>query len=104
VSYASRISALQLIALLFGGSAISQIGLAHSEGIEAADPSTPAALLRFEGAVNRYTKPTGEQLQWRALFDDRTGSPTPMSHRACSGKKPSGHPGNSTADSATMHQ
>ena len=103
MSYTSRISTLGLIALLVGGSAISQVGLAHSEGIEAADPSTPAALLIFEGAVFRYIKPNGERLQWRELFDGRTDS-NHGHHRVLGATERSDHHDTATADSATMHQ
>jgi hypothetical protein len=103
VSYTSRISTLSLIALLVGGSAISQAGFAHSEGIEAADPSTPAALLVFEGAVFRYSKPNSKRLQWRELFDDRADS-AHQPHRPLGATERSDQYDTATADSATMHQ
>jgi hypothetical protein len=45
-------------------------GWAHSEGIEAADPSTPAALLRFSGATAGYRQIGATPLYWRERFGD----------------------------------
>ena len=69
MSYAGPIRVMCLLALLCAGSAIPQAGWAHSEGIEAADPSTPVALLGLQSATIRYVPPNTEFLQWRELFD-----------------------------------
>ncbi len=64
-----------VIALLCGGSAIPATGWTHWEGIEAADPATPAAVLRLDSAAARYTTLDAGPLPWRALFDgDRDSS------------------------------
>lgn len=63
-----------VVALLFGGGATPLIGWTHWEGIEAADPATPAALLAFDSAVARYTAFDGEARSWRARFDSDTGT------------------------------
>ena len=107
MSCTSRINLLSLIALFFGGSAISQIGFAHSEGIEAADPSTPAALLIFEGAVVRYSNPNEERLHWRELYSDGVNSSAPMRHlphSAPSTSKRLDHSDIASANSAKLHQ
>ncbi len=58
----------RVVALLLGGSAIPAIGRCHWEGIEAADPSTPAAVLRFESAAAHYSEANITMVPWRALF------------------------------------
>lgn len=57
-----------LIALLVVGSAMPLVGRAHSEGVEAADPNTPPAVLSFNGAADRYTELDAARRNWRALF------------------------------------
>jgi hypothetical protein len=54
--------------LLVFAAAVPMLGWAHSEGIEAADPSTPAALLRFKGATVGYTQIRATRLSWRDRF------------------------------------
>lgn len=75
---ANRKGAL-LIALLCG-SAIPAVGLTHWEGFEAADPATPAAVLRFNGAVTRYSASDSGPLPWRALFEGDNDSPGADDH------------------------
>jgi hypothetical protein len=82
VSYAGRIRAVCLLALLCAGSAMPQVGWAHSEGIEAADPSTPAAMLGLQSATIRYARPNTQALQWRLLFDSRPDSIMHGAHHA----------------------
>lgn len=77
MSYAGHASVVHLIAILCVGSAIPQAGWTHSEGIEAADPSTPAAMLSLESATIRYLQPNAEPLQWRELFDATADSAMP---------------------------
>ena len=44
-------------------------GWAHWEGFEAADPSTPAALLRFESAAAGYVEAKVVSGSWLERFD-----------------------------------
>ena len=60
-------------ALLVMGSAASFPCLAHWEGVEAADPATPAALLSFESAASRYVAPDSDPLPWRERFAETPG-------------------------------
>ena len=55
--------------LLCGGMAFAVAGWAHWEGFEAADPSTPAALLRFESAAAGYTESEVMPESWPARFE-----------------------------------
>ena len=64
-----------VIALLCSGSAMPALGRAHWEGYEAADPTTPAAVLRFDSAVSGYSTLEGEPLPWRTRFDGDSASP-----------------------------
>lgn len=84
MSYAGRNRAACLLALLCAGSVIPQAGWTHSEGIEAADPSTPAAMLGLQSATIRYVGPNAEFLQWSELFDSAINSTrdsmTPAAH------------------------
>lgn len=59
-----------LAALLAVGSAAPVCARAHSEGVEAADPATPPAVLTFDGAAGRYTPLDSAPLEWRSLFAD----------------------------------
>ena len=68
------------IALLCAGSGIAKIGSAHWEGFEAADPATPAAILRFDSAVTRYSALDAGPLPWRALFQGDGQLPSPSDH------------------------
>ena len=75
---ANRKSAF-VIALLCGG-AIPAVGLTHWEGFEAADPATPAAVLRLDSAVTRYSALDAGPLPWRALFEGDNDSPGADDH------------------------
>ena len=57
-----------LVALLVAGGATPQLGWAHSEGVEAADPATPPAVLSFDGAAGHYVETNVGPRAWRALF------------------------------------
>jgi hypothetical protein len=65
-----------LLALLLAGSASPIVAAAHSEGVEAADPATPPAVLSFDGAAARYTKLAVVRREWRA----QSASPPAMDH------------------------
>ena len=52
-------------------------GWAHWEGFEAADPSTPAALLRFESAASGYVEAEATPASWLARFQMDGGSAVP---------------------------
>ena len=69
-----------IIALLAAGSGTAKVGSAHWEGFEAADPATPAAILRFDSAVTRYSALDVRPLPWRALFQGDDQSPGPGDH------------------------
>jgi hypothetical protein len=53
------------IALILAGSAIPLASLAHWEGVEAADPATPSALLGLESAITRYVAAGSDRTSWR---------------------------------------
>ena len=55
--------------LLLGASSVPAVGWAHWEGVEAADPATPAAVLRFESAASGYTEANAARVPWRTLFE-----------------------------------
>ena len=55
--------------LLCGGMAFAVVGWTHWEGFEAADPSTPAALLRFESATGGYVEADITPESWLARFE-----------------------------------
>ncbi|MCY3731300.1 MAG: hypothetical protein OXF98_08150 [Rhodospirillaceae bacterium] len=57
-------------AMLCGGLTVPAAGWTHWEGFEAADPSTPAALLRFESAAADYVEADVIPVSWLKLFDD----------------------------------
>lgn len=92
-----------LIALLGLGSAmIPSVVAAHTEGVEAADPFTPAALLALRSAADRYAAPRSERTAWREIFKgDRASAPTMMGDHAGM-EDHAGHMMHS--DSATMQQ
>ncbi len=69
-----------IIALLCAGSGVAKIGSAHWEGFEAADPATPAAILRFDSAVTHYSALDAGPLPWRALFQGDDQLPSPSDH------------------------
>jgi len=74
--------------LLCLGAAGPALGWAHSEGIEAADPSTPAALLRFSGATAGYTHLESAPRSWRERFSGNNGTETRSAHGINSGHNP----------------
>ena len=53
-----------LAVLLCGEAIVPVAGWAHWEGFEAADPSTPAALLRFESAAATYSEARIAPVSW----------------------------------------
>lgn len=59
-----------LAALLCGGTIVPIQGWAHWEGFEAADPSTPAALLRFESAAAGYVEAQDAPVSWITPFEN----------------------------------
>jgi hypothetical protein len=56
-------------ALLVIGSAASIAAWAHSEGVEAADPATPPAVLELASAARGYAALRAEPVIWRERFD-----------------------------------
>ena len=69
-----------VVALLFAGSALPSSGWTHLDGVEAADPATPAALLTFNSAVADYTALGAAARTWRARFaGDSDSDATPHS-------------------------
>ncbi|MDE0001681.1 MAG: hypothetical protein OXQ29_03175 [Rhodospirillaceae bacterium] len=58
-----------LTALLCGGAIVPVAGWTHWEGYEAADPSTPAALLMFESAAAGYVEVAVTPGFWLARFE-----------------------------------
>jgi hypothetical protein len=67
------------VALLLLASAAPTIAMAHSEGVEAADPNTPPAVLTFDGAARRYTSLQTARADWRSRFSN---APPPMADHA----------------------
>ena len=61
---------IRTIALLLGASSVPAVAWGHWEGVEAADPSTPAAVLRLESATAAYTEANAAPVSWRTLFED----------------------------------
>jgi hypothetical protein len=98
VKLVEQIGRLSGIALLCMGSAMPVGAWAHSEGVEAADPATPTALLTLDSAASGYTPPSRAPLDWRILFEDQGGS-SPAEHGAHSG-----HAGAAHHTPATMQQ
>jgi len=70
VSNRAHLSSLVGIALLSIGSAIPIGASAHSEGVEAADPNTPPAVLTFDGAARRYTPLRRARADWQSRFQN----------------------------------
>lgn len=64
-------------ALLCGGTIVPVTGWAHWEGFEAADPSTPAALLRFESAAAGYVAAPVTPASWLERFQADGGPAVP---------------------------
>ena len=77
-----------LAALLWGGTIVPVKGWTHWEGFEAADPSTPAALLRFESAAADYVEAAITPESWLARFgvDGRSAEsgPSPVAEAGAS--------------------
>ena len=67
------------IALVLVTSAVPMLATAHSEGVEAADPNTPAAVLTFDGAARRYSALRTARADWRTRFANDT---SPMAGHA----------------------
>jgi hypothetical protein len=61
------------VALLIIGSAAPIAAWTHSEGVEAADPATPPAVLELTSAVRGYAALRSEPVIWRERF----GAPAP---------------------------
>ena len=57
--------------VVLGSTVLPMTAAAHWEGFEAADPTTPAAVLRFDSAVDGYTAIATRRLAWRTRFADR---------------------------------
>ncbi len=83
-----------LIALLLAGSAVPLVGLAHWEGVEAADPATPAALLGFESATTSYVEAGSDRTSWRERF----------ANDASAGNSHAGHAGAAEPTPATTER
>ena len=70
---------------------MSAVSSAHWEGFEAADPATPAAVLRFDSAVTRYAALDAGPLPWRTLFqgdDEAPGDHAHMGHAGAAESSP----------------
>ena len=85
------------LALLWVGSAMPTVVSAHWEGFEAADPATPAAVLRLDSAVTRYSALDAGPLPWRARFEGEA-APAPDAHAHM------GHSGAPESPPATTQQ
>ena len=98
----SNLNSGYLIALLAIGSAmIPSLTAAHTEGVEAADPATPSALLGLRSAADRYNAPDTEPTAWREIFTGDRASDAMMGDHAGASEH-AGHMMHS--DSATMQQ
>jgi len=76
---AAQLKALLGVTFLLVGSVTPLPATAHSEGVEAADPNTPPAVLTFDAAARRYTPLRSAPADWPNRF--ATGAP-PMSDHA----------------------
>ena len=98
-----------VIALLaFGSAMIPSLAAAHTEGVEAADPATPSALLGLRSAADGYDASRTEPAAWREIFTgDRASAPMMMDDHAGMGDQ-SGMGDHADhmmhSDSATMQQ
>ena len=72
----ARIRTLLLTAFAGAGVTTPAAGWAHWEGFEAADPTTPAAVLTFDSAIGRYTSADAGPRRWRTLFEVERDSGT----------------------------
>lgn len=91
-----------LIALSgFGSAMIPSPAAAHTEGVEAADPATPSALLGLRSAANGYDATESALKAWREVFTgERETNPMMGDHAGAS--EHAGHMMHS--NSATMQQ
>lgn len=81
---------------------VPSLAAAHTEGVEAADPATPAALLGLRSAADGYDAPSSARAAWREIFTgDRASAPMMMGDHAGASEH-AGHMMHS--DSATMQQ
>lgn len=77
------------------------LATAHSEGVEAADPATPSALLGLGSAAGQYARSDTAPMAWREIFTgDR--EPGPMTGEDAGASEHAGHMMH--RDSATMQQ
>ena len=93
-----------LAALLCGGAIVPVKGWTHWEGFEAADPSTPAALLRFESAAADYVETAIAPESWLARFgvDGRSAESGPSPVAEAGAGDHSGHTGVEQSTPAPM--
>jgi hypothetical protein len=75
----AQLKALLGVTFLIVGSVTPIAATAHSEGVEAADPNTPPAVLTFDAAARRYTPLRNAPADWPNRF--ATGA-SPMSDHA----------------------
>ncbi len=81
---------------------IPSFAAAHTEGVEAADPATPSALLGLRSAADRYDASRTEPAAWREIFTgDRAAAPMTIGDHAGMSEH-AGHMMHS--DSPTMQQ
>tara|TARA_B100000029_G_C17572034_1_gene956943 strand:- start:1246 stop:1539 length:294 start_codon:yes stop_codon:yes gene_type:complete len=73
------------ITLLFAGYLLASPCIAHWEGFEAADPSTPAALLTYTSPINSYHFIEIRRISWTVALNSKFGETQPketqMSHK-----------------------
>ncbi len=80
---------------------VPQFAAAHTEGVEAADPATPSALLGLRSAADDYDSTATAHKAWREVFTgDRETNPMMGDHAGAS--EHAGHMMHS--ESATMQQ
>lgn len=63
--------------LLFGSSLASLPCLAHWEGFEAADPSTPSAVLRYDSLMGHYNTLENLTVSWPTVSSHDTDQVQP---------------------------
>ncbi len=99
------------IALLIIGSAMPAIGWSHSEGVEAADPATPPAVLELRSAVLAYAPARAAPVSWRERFgatastavDHAAHMPSDADHQGHAGMH-AGHTGSDQQAPPTAQQ
>jgi hypothetical protein len=80
---------------------LPSLAVAHTEGVEAADPATPSALLGLRSAAGRYDASDTALTAWREIFTgDR--APRPMMGDHAGASEHAGHMMHH--DSPTMQQ